>query len=150
VEISVAFSAHTSPSRTPFGYPIQPQQQQSTYFNPIDDPPVSISDDLPSTTADVTASVSVGASKTTAPPKKHGVPALARTNTMVQRAAADAEAESDAEKEKEKEKGQGTKKKGLQVSTNENLNVLSFPIYDGTTCRSLSMAENQFDSEVVC
>jgi hypothetical protein len=28
--------------------------------------------------------------------------------------------------------------------------VLSFPVYDGTTCRSLSMAENQFDSEVVC
>jgi hypothetical protein len=74
----------------------------------------------------------VGASKTTAPPKKCVVPAWARTNTMVQRAAVDAEAESDAEKEregrrkevenaeKEKEKGQGTKKKGLQVSTNEN------------------------------
>ena len=147
MEISVAFSAHTSPSRTPFGYPIQ-QQQQSTYFNPIDDPPVSISDDLPSITADVTASVSVGASKTTAPPKKHGVPALARTNTMVQRAAADAEAASDAEKEKEKEKGQGTKKKGLQVSTNENSNVLSFRLRWHNM--SLSMAENQFDSEVVC
>ena len=58
--------------------------------------------------------MSVGASKKTTPLKKYVVPAWARTNTIVQGAAADAEAESDAEKEREgrrKEVGNAEKEK---------------------------------------